>query len=335
MLSYSEFIDSKSSKESSYGFDGSNYPKPDLIKEFQRDIVDWALKRGRSAVFADTGLGKTLMQLTWADCVHKKTGRPVLVLAPLCVAQQTVNEGEKFGIKCVFNRDGLSEGIVVTNYEMLKHFNSSKFGGIVVDESSILKGLNGKTRKEITAFAQGIEYRLSCTATPSPNDFIELGTQAEFLGVMSQVEMLATFFIHDGSDTSKWRLKGHARKRFWEWMATWSVVIRNPSDLGYESDGYDLPELRLHQHIVETESDGDLFGSVAMGLQERNQARRDSIISRCEKASEIMTPSIRFIFPSSSNFFFLKMKNVAGTNLMKCRISKLTVITARKCGLNC
>ena len=172
---------------------------------------------------------------------------------------------------------------------MLKNFKPDSFSGIVLDESSILKGMDGKTRKFITGFAKNIPYRLSCTATPSPNDFMELGTQSEFLGIMSQVEMLATFFIHDGGDTSKWRLKGHARKRFWEWLSTWAIVIRSPSDLGYESEGYDLPELRMHEHIVETTPTDDLFVSIAQGLQERNQARRQSVSDRCTKAAEIMT----------------------------------------------
>lgn len=288
--SYSEFIESKQSQSLVAGFDGSAMPRPPMIREFQSDVVDWALKRGRAAIFADTGLGKTLMQLTWANCVAQKTGMPVLILTPLCVAQQTVREGFKFGIGVEYQRE-YQEGaqIIVTNYEMLNRFDSERFGGLVVDESSILKGLNGKVRKEITGFATKIPYRLSCTATPSPNDFMELGTQCEFLGIMSQVEMLATYFIHDGSDTSKWRLKGHARKRFWEWMSTWAAVIRKPSDLGYESDGYDLPELNLIEHIVETAPTDDLFATVAMGLQERNTARRESINERCAKAVEIMS----------------------------------------------
>jgi hypothetical protein len=171
---------------------------------------------------------------------------------------------------------------------MLKNFDADKFGGIALDESSILKGMDGKLRKYITGFAKTIPYRLSCTATPSPNDFMELGTQCEFLGVMSQVEMLATFFIHDGSDTSKWRLKGHARKRFWQWLATWAMVVRKPSDLGYKAEGYDLPPLNLHEHIVETAPTDDLFVSIAQGLQERNKARRESVELRCKKAVELM-----------------------------------------------
>ena len=290
MQDYQAFIRSKSFKHIEAGFVADKADMPPQIKDFQSDIVGWACKRGRAAIFADTGLGKTLMQLTWAFLVQQFTDMPVLVLAPLCVAQQTVREGRKFGIDSSYMREPsfVNSRIHVTNYEMLKNFDPTKYGGIVLDESSILKGMDGKVRRQITEFAKTIPYRLSCTATPSPNDFMELGTQSEFLGIMSQVEMLATFFIHDGSDTSKWRLKGHGRRRFWEWLATWAVVIRNPADLGYNADGYDLPPLRLHEHIVETSPTDGLFVSVAQGLQDRNKARRESIESRCEKAAEIV-----------------------------------------------
>jgi len=251
--------------------------------------VLWACRRGRSAIFADTGLGKTLMQLAWAASVEWRTNKPVLVVAPLCVAQQTVGEGRKFGIEAKYLRtpEFSNPRIHVTNYEMLKNFDASDYAGIVLDESSILKGMDGKLRKYITDFASTIPYRLSCTATPSPNDFMELGTQSEFLGIMSQVEMLATFFVHDGSDTQKWRLKGHGRSRFWEWLSTWSIVIRNPRDLGYDPTGYDLPRLVFHNYEVETGINDGLFAKVAQGLQERNQARRESINLRVDKAAEI------------------------------------------------
>jgi superfamily II DNA or RNA helicase len=290
MKSYDEFLKTKQSEFVDAGFNPEGMKFPKLIKEFQKDIVSWACRRGKSAIFADTGLGKTLMQLAWADLVKEKTGGNVLVLAPLCVAQQTVREGAKFGIDSTYIRwpQITSSKIHVTNYEMLKNFSPDDYSGIVLDESSILKGMDGKTRKMITAFGKKIPYRLSCTATPSPNDFMELGTQSEFLGIMNQIEMLATFFIHDGSDTSKWRLKGHARRKFWEWLSTWAVVIRTPADLGYDSEGYDLPPLTLHEHIVETEPTDDLFVSIAQGLQERNKARRESVDARSKKASDLM-----------------------------------------------
>ncbi|MAE22041.1 MAG: helicase [Pseudomonas sp.] len=289
-MKYEDFLEKKRYQHIKAGFAPRGSEFPDLIKPFQRDIVEWACRRGRSAVFADTGLGKTIMQLSWARQVSIETGLPVLVLTPLCVAQQTVKEGDKFGIKAAYIREPGITGcdIHVTNYEMLKNFNPETYGGIVLDESSILKGMTGKIRKQITDFASTIAYRLSCTATPSPNDFMELGTQSEFLGVLSQVEMLSTFFIHDGSDTSKWRLKGHGRRKFWEWLATWAVVIKTPADLGYDSREYDLPPLNLYEHIVETEPTDDMFVSIAQGLQERNKARRDSVDQRCTKASELM-----------------------------------------------
>jgi hypothetical protein len=219
------------------------------------------------------------------------TGRSVLVVAPLCVAQQTVREGEKFGIYVEYVRSQskiTKTGIYICNYEMLDKFDNSQFSGIVLDESSILKGMQGKIRKMITDFAKPIDYRLSCTATPSPNDHMELGTQSEFLGVMSQVEMLATYFIHDGSDTSKWRLKGHGRKKFWEWVSTWALIIRKPDDIGFSSEGYDLPELKIIEHIIKTDAENQIFVELASGLKERLKARRESTDVRCEYAAELM-----------------------------------------------
>jgi len=287
-MNYKEYLKQKSFVHLNAGFQ----PDEDLIHaglfDFEKDCVRWACRRGRSAIFADTGLGKTIMQLSWADQVVHSTSRPVLILAPLCVAQQTVREGLKFDIASEYIRSGSSDAMIrVTNYEMLKNFQPENYSGIVLDESSILKGLNGTVRRQITDFASTIPYRLSCTATPSPNDYMELGTQSEFLGIISQTEMLATFFIHDGSDTAKWRLKGHGRVRFWEWLATWAVVIRHPSDLGYSAEGYDLPPLKHFEHIVETDPVEELFVSPAMGLQERNRARKESINDRCAIAAEI------------------------------------------------
>lgn len=284
---YAEFIAAKQYTHLDAGF--SPEYLPECLRDFQADIVGWACRRGRAAIFADTGLGKTLMQLVWAAQVEQHTNGAVLVVAPLCVAQQTVGEGKKFGIDCKYMREPQFSNprIHVTNYEMLKNFSPDDYAGIVLDESSILKGMDGKLRKSITEFASTIPYRLSCTATPSPNDFMELGTQSEFLGIMSQVEMLATFFIHDGSDTSKWRLKGHGRSRFWEWLATWAAVVRHPRDLGYDAQGYDLPELVYHEHVVETGINDGLFAKIAQGLQERNQARRESVDLRVMQAAEI------------------------------------------------
>jgi len=287
MKDYLEYISSKKYKHVDVGFDAQEM-HPSLM-DFQKDCVAWACRRGRSAIFADTGLGKTFMQLAWADQVARHTNGSVLILAPLCVARQTVREGERWGINSQYLRCGKNsgKGIHVANYEMLHNFNAEDYAGIVLDESSILKGMDGRIRKQITGFASSIDYRLSCTATPSPNDFMELGTQSEFLGIMTQTEMLAQFFIHDGSDTQKWRLKGHARSKFWEWLSTWSILIRHPSDLGYSADGYDLPRLSFVNHVVETGENDGLFAKVAQGLQERNQARRNSIDLRVAKAAEI------------------------------------------------
>lgn len=295
MSSYAQFLDAKSFAQINVGFDPSGIWMPEEMKDFQSDIVRWAIQRGRAAIFADTGLGKTLMELSWGNAIAIKLGGNVLIAAPLCVAQQTVREASKFGInaKYVRHQDQMTGEcqIYVTNYEMLKNFDPLRFVGIALDESSILKGMNGSLRKSITDFASVINYRLSCTATPSPNDFMEIGTQAEFLGIMSQVEMLATFFIHDGEDTSKWRLKGHGRRKFWEWLATWSVVIRMPSDLGYADEGYDLPPLNIYEHIVETEASDQLFVTVAQSLGDRQKARRDSVTARCAKAVELIAQS--------------------------------------------
>lgn len=288
MEDYQGFIRSKSFRHVEAGFTVGDLPYP--LFDYQEPIVRWALKRGKAAIFADTGLGKTIMQLAWADQVANHTGCPVLILAPLAVSNQTIEEGAKYGIHVEKANPGapfFGPHVVITNYEQLHKFNPDDFGGLVLDESSILKGMNGKRRREITDFASSIRFRLSCTATPSPNDFMELGTQSEFLGIMSQVEMLAMFFIHDGSDTSKWRLKGHGEKKFFEWIATWAVVIRSPDDLGFDGSAHILPQIHYHSHVIETEPDGSLFVEPAQGLQDRNKARKDSVQDRVAKAAEI------------------------------------------------
>jgi hypothetical protein len=292
IMNYQDFIENKQFKNIECDYDQETW-FPDDMFQFQRDCCEWALKRGRSSLFLDTGLGKTIIQLTWAQNIHQLTGMPVIIVAPLCVATQTVREGVKFGIESEYTREQSQarSNIHVVNYEMLKHFNPDLYGGIVLDESSILKGMDGKMRRSITEFGSDIQYRLSCTATPSPNDFMELGTQSEFLGIMSQVEMLAMFFIHDGSDTSKWRLKGHGAMKFWQWLSTWAIVLSKPSDLGYDDTGYDLPDLIYHEHIVETSPTDDMFVTVAQGLQDRNKARKDSVNERIKKAADIANNS--------------------------------------------
>lgn len=268
---------------------------PDVMFPFQADICRWALRRGRAAIFAGTGLGKSLMELSWGDAVARHTGKPVLHLAPLAVAPQMIREADKFGIAArqVVKQSEVGPGVNVTNYQKIEHFDLSEFGGVILDESSILKSTDGHYRTRLIEECHQIPFRLAATATPAPNDFMELGNHAEFLGVMSYTDMLATFFIHDGGDTQKWRLKGHAENDFWKWMASWSVMIRKPSDLGYPNDGYDLPPLNHVHHTVKIEhdfSDGSLFGNVASSMSERIGARRDSVADRVAMAAAI-TPA--------------------------------------------
>lgn len=261
---------------------------PEALFPFQRDIVAWALRRGRAAIFAQTGLGKSLMELAWGNAVHHATGRNVLLITPLAVAAQMVREASKFGIparQCAGQSD-VRPGVSITNYAKLHHFDLSSFAGVILDESSILKAFDGKTRTMLVERCADIPYRLAATATPAPNDFVELGNHAEFLGVMSLTGMQATFFTHDGGDTGKWRLKGHAEDAFWQWMCSWSVLLRRPSDLGYEDAGYALPALEQVEHVIPVE------GPRAVTLSERLAARRASIEDRVMLAS-LLTPDDR------------------------------------------
>lgn len=256
--------------------------------DFQHAIVSWAVRRGRAAIFADTGLGKTLMQLSWADEVQQHTNGTVMILAPLAVSEQTIEQGRTFGIQ-VDRYSGQTEpGIYITNYERMDAVPWDDLCGVVLDESSILKAHDGKTRTALIESCQGISYRLSCTATPSPNDFVELGNQCEFLGVMTRTEMLATYFANDTGDTGTWRLKGWGASKFWEWMGTWAVVLRNPSDIGFDGSRYVLPAPEYFEHVVETEQTGDLFAKPAVTMTERRQAQRNSISARCEALAQVV-----------------------------------------------
>lgn len=259
---------------------------PDLFP-FQQALVRWALRKGRAAIFADCGLGKTPMQLAWA---REIPGR-VLILAPLCVAEQTVMEGQKFGVDVVYatsQPETQGARIVITNYERLDRFDASRFEGVVLDESSILKAFDGKTRQRLIETFKDTRYRLCCTATPSPNDISELANHAEFLGLMPRNEFLASWFIHDDQG---WRMKGHAVQPFYRWLASWAVAMRKPSDIGYSDDGYELPPLVITDHVVEGgEPGGVLFPELGLkGIQGRQKARRASVEDRCAKVAELAT----------------------------------------------
>ena len=282
-MDYESFLAGKRINIESVGFDVPLAELNPMLFDWQRSIVRWALHRGRAALFEDCGLGKTPQQLEWARQVVKHTGGNVLILAPLAVASQTRREGEKFGVEVTLCKTGadVRPGVNVANYERLHHFAPDMFSGIVLDESSILKSFDGTTRKQIQDFAKSIKYRLACTATPAPNDLIELTNHAEFLDVMSGKEIIALFFKQDGNTTHKWRLKGHARDAFWTWMAQWSIAIRRPSDIGYEDGKFKLPELNMRHITVDGKAqDGFLFAIEAQTLQERRGARRASMDDR-------------------------------------------------------
>ena len=294
--SYGDFLAAKRLADPATGL--ATLPDlPAFLFPHQCDIVAWALRRGRAAIFAGTGLGKTLMELVWSREVARHTAKPTLLLAPLAVGVQHEGEAARFGIDArVVHADGSSHETAISNYQKLDRFDLSAFGGIALDESSILKAYDGHYRTRLIESASRIPFRLAATATPAPNDFMELGNHAEFLGVMSYTDMLATFFVHDNSDTRVWRLKGHAQDEFWRWVASWAVMLRKPSDLGYPDDGYDLPPLRKHPHVVSTGinigrgGQYSLFAVEARSMPERLAARRGSLAQRIERAVSI-TPA--------------------------------------------
>jgi hypothetical protein len=262
---------------------------------FQADITRWALRRGRAAIWADCGLGKGWMALEWSRVVADESEAPVLILAPLAVAQQFQREGQKMGVRVNVCRSGddIHDGVNVTNYDRLHRFDPEAFGGVVLDESSCLKDYTSATRNELIEAFQKTPFRLACSATPAPNDHMELGNHAEFLGAMTRTEMLATFFCHDGGETQTWRLKGHARSDFWRWLCSWAVSIRKPSDLGYADDGYELPPLNIHEHIVPVGAEyareaGTLFIDAASGLAAQRASRRSSLEGRVAKCAEVV-----------------------------------------------
>lgn len=288
-MNYSQFLEQKTKINISTGIVCDVDINP-ILFNFQNDIVCWAIKRGSAAIWADCGLGKSFMQLEWAKHIPGN----ILILAPLSVAQQTVREGEKIGVNLSYCRsqEQIRDRITITNYEMLDKFDAQYFNAIILDESSILKSLDGKTRTRLIEIFSNTKFKLACTATPSPNDFMELGNHAEFLGVMTRSEMLSTYFVHDGGETSMWRLKGHAEKEFWRWVCSWAVMMRKPSDLGYSDDGFVLPPINYKHITVESKKNGRyLFPMHAVTLQERLAAKRDSVNERIVKAVEILNNS--------------------------------------------
>ena len=297
MNDYSCFIGAKLQIHEPIGIEGATVDSPRLFP-FQRDVVAWALRRGRCAIFADTGLGKTRMQLTWADRVQAHTKRPVLILAPLAVAEQTAAEGRSIGVHVAVCREqvDITNGINITNYDRVHKFDASAFGAVVLDESSIIKHHTAKTLQTMLDMFSLTPFRLACTATPSPNDYTELGTHAEFLGICSRTEMLSEYFCHDGGETQDWRLKGHARQLFWRFVSSWGALIRTPRDLGYEADGYDLPALTVKHHVIEASEEsvkatGLLFASPAQSLMERRGARKASVDERVRQCADLVNAS--------------------------------------------
>ncbi len=291
-MGYREFLEKKATFDPPTGLKKIPELNP-MLFEFQRDIVTWALRRGRAAIWADCGLGKGPMALEWARHVPGE----VLIVAPLAVSRQFQREAKKFGVDIGLAKTAadIKERITVTNYERLDGFQAERFNGVVLDESSILKAHDGKTRTQLIESFSQTPFRLCCTATPAPNDHMELANHAEFLGTMTRVEMLSMFFTHDGGETSKWRLKGHAESDFWKWLASWAVMMRRPSDLGYQDDKFKLPEITIHQHTVAVEkaSEGFLFALEANTLQERIGARRETIEDRVKECAAIVNGTDR------------------------------------------
>jgi len=298
-MEYQEFIKSKKNEGSEHGFDPLWIP--DFLYDFQRDIVTWAVRKGRAAIFADCGLGKTPMQLVWAENIVRKTNGNVLIIAPLAVSAQTKQEADKFGIEIGRSKTGqVKNKITITNYERLESFNSNDFSGVVCDESSILKNFNGKRRQMITEFLKKVPYRLLCTATAAPNDYVELGTSSEALGNMGFMDMLGRFFKNNQSNCAlktqyrqmgehmpQWRFKYHAEEPFWRWVSSWARAIRKPSDFGYDDGDFILPELIEKETVIPCSRplNGKMFVEPAYTLSEQREERRATIEDRCEFVS--------------------------------------------------
>lgn len=307
MSSYSDFIADRAQLSDSGGFEPVGLP--DHLFDYQADLVDWAVRKGRGAIFADCGLGKTPMALAWAEQVHQHTGKPVLFLTPLAVGFQIATEAEKFNHDAALSRDGsITAPITITNYEQLSKFDWSQFGGVVCDESSAIKSFDGSRRAEVTEFMRRIQFRLLGTATAAPNDYTELGTSSEALGYLGYVDMLTRFFVNDNRSVSsrgrdmngkalEWRLKGHAAEPFWRWVSSWARAIRRPSDYGYSDDHHRLPELVVRETKVEAcrPAEGTLFDVPAHGLSEEREETRRTLMERCEAAAKAISDADRAV----------------------------------------
>ena len=298
--SYDHFILSKSKKAESYGFEPEAISAP--LFDWQKQVVEWAVRKGRAALFEECGLGKTLQQIEWARQITNKTGLPVLILTPLAVAAQTHAEAIKFGYSATIFDNKIVQsvsnltGIIITNFDKIDHLEGVEFGGVVIDESSILKAFTGKTRRKLTDRFAETQYRLCCTATPSPNDYTEFGQHAEFLGVCSPAQMLATFFLNDTFNTGDWRLKKHAEKPFWEWVASWAACISKPSDIGFDDAGYILPPLNLQTIGVEVDAsegaeEGELFRIPTLSATTMHKEMRLTSEARCAEVARMVNAS--------------------------------------------
>jgi hypothetical protein len=310
-MTYTDFLNRKTQLLDAAGFEPNWIP--DFLFDFQRSLVEWAVRRGRAALFADCGLGKTPMQLVWAENVVRETNRPVLIVTPLAVSYQVLREAAKFGIECARVPDGhIPSGarVVVTNYERLHLFNPADVAGVVCDESSILKNFDGTRRAVVTEFMRTLAYRLLCTATAAPNDYTELGTSCEALGILGHIDMLSRFFKRDSNTSvgssglrrfrtagSDWHFKRHAEQPFWRWVCSWARACRKPSDLGFDDTAFVLPPLTVTQHEVKAKDlrDGWLFDVPAVGFREERMERKRTITQRCERVAELVNGHERAI----------------------------------------
>ena len=287
-MNYNDFLKTKTPHDAMQGFDP--IWMPNFLFDFQKHLTEWAIKKGRAALFEDCGLGKTPQQLVWAENIVRKRNSKILIIAPLAVSRQTVQEGSKFGIEVRHTQEGkVYNGINITNYARIDNYHPRDFDGVVLDESGILKNHNGKTRKKLNDFAKEIDYILLCSATPAPNDYTELGTSSEILGIMKYAQMLGMFFTHKGDTTSQWTIKGHAKKRYWQWISTWARAIRKPSDIEFNDNKFILPPLEIKNHIIKSKSkNGMLFPIDAVTLSDQRIERKATIKKRCEKVKNIL-----------------------------------------------